>query len=191
MEYIVGDYSISLEPSLGRLFSFTVKDNRDFSTYKGNMPFKLFAKDKEQFKAVMKKFFEGAYLMKIEEDYTLKIEKYVFQIEKDANGLNFLFKLVVDEIVMKEFTLQLPLFPTMSLADAREAAFNALPGKATLRISNLDAAVSAITEISAAAKRETAITRRVCDALLELFIVAKQRTFCEISTPSIHSHPFE
>jgi hypothetical protein len=128
MEYIVGDYSISLEPLLGCLFSLTVKDNRNFSTYKGNMPFKLFAKDKEQFKEVMKKFFEGAYLMKIEEDYTLKIEKYVFQIEKDANGLNFSFKLVVDEIVMKEivtqfnrhFTLQLPPFPTMSLEDARE-----------------------------------------------------------------------
>ncbi len=107
MKYIVGDYCISLEPLLGCLFSLTVKDNRHFSTYKCNMPFKLFAKDKEQFVAVMKKFFEGAYLMKIEEDYTLKIEKYVFQIEKDANGLNCSFKLVVNEIVIKDiyFTL--------------------------------------------------------------------------------------
>jgi len=145
MKYFVGDYCISLELEADPLFSLTVQDNRHFSTYKANLPFELFAKDKEQLKAVMKKFFEGAYLMKIEEDFTLKFEKYVLQIEKDANGLNFSFKLVVDEIVMKEFTLQLPLFPTMSLADAREAAFNALIGKATIRISNLDAAVSAAT----------------------------------------------
>jgi hypothetical protein len=111
MKYIVGDYCISLEPLVGELFSFTVKYNRDFSTYKANMPCKLFAKDKEQFEAVMKKFFEGAYLMKIEEDYTLKFEKYVFQIEKDANGLKFSFKFVVDEIVIYYCYLQLPLFP--------------------------------------------------------------------------------
>ena len=146
MKYIVGDYSISLEPFVfSCLFTFTVEDKRHFSTYKGEFDLNIVAKDVKQFEALMKKFFEGAYLMKIEEDYTLKFEKYVFQIEKDANGLNFSFKLVVDEIVMKEFTLQLPLFPTMSLADAREAAFNALPGNATLRISNLDAAVSAAT----------------------------------------------
>ena len=145
MMYIVEDYCISLEQLYVGLFSFTVKDNRDFSTYKAHMPLKPFAKDKEQFEAVMKKFFKGVYLIIIEEDYSLKFEKYVFQIEKDANGLNFSFKHVVDEIVVKEFTLQLPLFPTMSLADAREAAFNALRGKATLRISNLDAAVSAAT----------------------------------------------
>jgi len=145
MQYIVEDYCISLEPLSVCLFSLTVKDNRDFSMYKAHMPLKPFAKDKEQFEAVMKKFFKGTYYITIEEDYTLKFEKYVFQIEKDINGLNFSFKLVVDEIVMKEFTLHLPLILEKALADAREAAFNALIGKVTIRNSNLDAAVSAAT----------------------------------------------
>ena len=105
MKYIVGDYCISLEPLLDSMWSLTVKDNREFSTYEWGV--NILAKDKEQFKAVMKKFFEGAYLMKIEEDYTLKIEKYGFHIEKDANKLIFLFEVVVNEIVIKDFTLTL------------------------------------------------------------------------------------
>ena len=52
----------------------------------------------------MKKFFEAAYFFRVEDG---KFERYIFETETNANGLGLLFKLVVDEIVMKEFTLQL------------------------------------------------------------------------------------
>jgi hypothetical protein len=99
MKYVMGDYSISLEQHGVPLFSLTVEDKRHFSTYKGDFDMSIVAKDVKQFEALMKKFFEGRYFM---------------QIEKDAIGLDISFKIVVDEIVMKEFSLQLPLHHQLS-----------------------------------------------------------------------------
>lgn len=111
MQYIVGDYSISLEQHAAPLFSLIVDDKRHFSTFKGDFDMNIVAKDVKQFEALMKKFFEGKYFM---------------QIEKDAVGLNFYFKIVVDEIVMKEFSLQLPLHHQLSEKEEHAARINQL-----------------------------------------------------------------
>lgn len=111
MKYIVGDYCISLELESVPLFSLTVDDKRHFSTYKAEFDFNIVAKDVKQFEALMKKFFEG---------------KYFFQIEKDAVGLELSFKIVVDEIVMKEFNLQLPLHHKLTEKEEHTARIHQL-----------------------------------------------------------------
>ena len=104
MKYIVGDYCISLEVVSVPMFSLTVEDKCHFSAYKCEFDFNIFATDFRQFEAVMKKFFEAAYFFRIENG---KYEKYVFQIETNPNGLVLSFKIVVEEMVVKELTLQL------------------------------------------------------------------------------------
>lgn len=122
MKYIVGDYIISLEQHAAPLFSLTVEGTRHLSIYifKSELNITKVAKDAKHFEALMKKFFEGKYSMQIGNDYSLRIEKYDFQIEKDANGLNLLFKIVVNEILIKEFSLQLPPLQTASLYQLQE-----------------------------------------------------------------------
>ena len=111
MKYIVGDYCISLELETVPLFSLTVDDKRHFSTYKAEFDFNIVAKDVKQFETLMKKFFEGKYFM---------------QIEKDAVGLDLSFKIVVDEIVMKEFSLQLPLYHKLTEKEEHTARIHQL-----------------------------------------------------------------
>ena len=104
MKYIVGDYCISLEVVSVPMFSLTVEDKCHFSAYKCEFDFNIFATDFRQLEAVMKKFFEASYFFRIENG---KYEKYVFQIETNPNGLVLSFKIVVEEMVVKELTLQL------------------------------------------------------------------------------------
>jgi len=114
MKYFFGDYCISLElvpvPIFSvPMFSLTVEDKGHFSAYECEFDFNIFATDFGQFEAVMKKFFEAAYFYRVEDG---KFEKYVFQIETNSNGLGLLFKIVVDEMVVKQLTLQLHLILT-------------------------------------------------------------------------------
>jgi hypothetical protein len=97
MEFSNDRFVFKLEQSELPMFFFTliVEDKRDYSIYKGEFDMHIVTDDIASFDALMKKFFDG---------------KYDFRVDPYENGLELSFKIIIEDIVLKQFKLQVPIF---------------------------------------------------------------------------------
>ena len=116
MEFVKDRFLITLEPQALPMFFFTltVEDKRDFSIYRGEFDMHIATDDLASFAALMKTFFDG---------------KYYFRVEPYANGLDLTFKITIDDIVLKQFKLQLPIFHKLSEKEEHAARILQLENK--------------------------------------------------------------
>ena len=125
MEFVHDRFQITLEPQAlpNFFFTLTIEDKRDFRIYKGEFDMHVVTDDIASFEALMKKFFDG---------------KYYFRVEPYADGLELTFKITIDDIVLKQFKLQLPLFHKLTEKEEHAARILQLENKVEVMQKQLD-----------------------------------------------------
>ena len=116
MEFSNDRFVFTLGPSELPMFFFTlmVEDKRDYSIYKGEFDMHIVTDDIASFDALMKKFFDG---------------KYYFRVDPHANGLELSFKITIEDIVLKQFKLQVPIFHKLTEREEHAARIMQLENK--------------------------------------------------------------